>query len=137
MILQRNCSLKLIYYFIFLVLQQPSFVNSLHTVSRKNNLSPKIHQGTTRLFEAGISNKWESLETTNELLNLMRNNTRNKTTIPEYFAKLMFKPRDPIVSENQPNSMKVMKFIMILCTILLVGAGTGGVALLLEFTISG
>jgi hypothetical protein len=105
-------------------------------LSVKNFLSSTIHQDITQLAEAGISTKWESLKETNYLLNIMRNTTNDKTTIPEYLAKLLFKPRDPIVfSENQPVSMKVMKFIMILCTILLVGAG--GLALLLEITISG
>ncbi len=57
-------------------------------------------------------------------------------TYPSSFAKLMFKPRDPIVfSEDQPISMKIMNYIIVLCTILLVGAG--GLAFLLELIISG
>jgi hypothetical protein len=106
-----------------------SYVNS-----HENFVSPRIDRGFYQLTEAGISTKWESLSAMNELLFLM--SSIDNQTYPSSFAKLMFKPRDPIVfSENQPISMKIMNYIMIFCTILLVGAG--GLAFFLEFVVSG
>jgi hypothetical protein len=102
--------------------------------SRKNFLSPRIHVGFHQLAQAGISTKWESLNDMKVLESYMRK-IDNKT-YPSSFAKLMFKPRDPIVfSEDQPITMKIMNYILVLCTIFLVGAG--GLAFLLELIISG
>jgi hypothetical protein len=102
--------------------------------SRKNFLSATIYRGIHQLTQAGISAKWESLWETNDLLRLM--SKKDNKTYSSSFAKLLFKPRDPIVfSENQPISMKIMNYIMVLCIILVVGAG--GLALILEFVISG
>ncbi len=75
------------------------------------------------------------IKTTN-MNNVFIRSTNNNQTYPSSFAKLMFKPRDPVVfSENQPISMKIMIYIMALCTIFPLVAG--GLALLLEFTIAG
>jgi hypothetical protein len=75
------------------------------------------------------------IKTTN-MNNVFIRSTNNNQTYPSSFAKLMFKPRDPIVfSENQPISMKIMKYFLAVCLLLPLAAGV--LALLLEFTLSG
>jgi hypothetical protein len=102
--------------------------------SGKNFLSRKIFRGILELTEAGISTKWRSLTTTETILRYMFK--IDNITYPSSFAKLMFKPRDPIVfSENQPISMKIMQYFLAVCLLLPLAAG--GLVLLLEFTISG